>query len=79
MILIAGNTKLASVFIPKAAPSLKPGETISMYEKCGMRLKAAEEAVKIKDLESLQRLRSAAGAGTAEGKEIERLLAGLKK
>ena len=78
-ILSAGNPKLASVFIPKAAPSLQPGETISMYEKCGMRVKAAEEAVKIKDVETVDRLRNAAGVGTVEGREIERLGAGLKR
>jgi hypothetical protein len=78
-ILSAGNQKLASVFIPKAAPSLQPGETISMYEKCGMRVKATEEAVKIKDVEAVDRLRNAAGVGTVEGREIERLGAGLKR
>jgi vacuolar protein sorting-associated protein 16 len=50
-----------------------------MYEKCGMRVKAAEEAVKVKDLESLERLRSAAGVGTVEAREIERLGSVLKK
>jgi len=79
LILSAGNPKLASIFIPKAAPSLQPGETISMYEKCGMRVKAAEEAVKIKDVESLDRLRNAAGIGTVEGRDIERLGASLKR
>lgn len=44
-----------------------------MYEKCGMRVKAAEEAVKIKDAEAWAKLLDAAGRGTAEGKEIERL------
>ncbi|KAH7342777.1 vacuolar protein-like protein sorting vps16 [Rhexocercosporidium sp. MPI-PUGE-AT-0058] len=79
LILSAGNPKLASIFIPKAAPSLQSGETISMYEKCGMRVKAAEEAVKIKDAEAVDRLRDAAGVGTVEGREIERLGAGLKR
>ncbi|KAE8450898.1 hypothetical protein EG329_005338 [Mollisiaceae sp. DMI_Dod_QoI] len=79
LILSAGNPKLASIFIPKAAPSLQPGETIGMYEKCGMRVKAAEEAVKIKDAETIDRLRNAAGMGTVEGREIERLGAGLKR
>jgi len=79
LILSAGNPKLASIFILKAAPSLQPGETISMYEKCGMRVKAAEEAVKIKDAETIDRLRQAAGVGTLEGREIERLGAGLKR
>jgi hypothetical protein len=50
-----------------------------MYEKCGMRVKAAEEAVKIKDVETVDRLRNAAGVGTVEAREIERLGAGLKR
>jgi hypothetical protein len=79
LILSAGNPKLASVFIPKAAPTLQRGETITMYEKCGMRIKAAEEAVKIKDVEALDRLRAGGGMGTVEGREIERLAAGLKR
>lgn len=79
LILGAGNPKLASVFIPKVAPALQPGETIAMYEKCGMRVKAAEEAVKIKDVETVDRLRNLAGVGTVEGREIERLGAGLKR
>jgi len=44
-----------------------------MYEKCGMRVKAAEEAVKTKDVESWTRLLEAAGRGTTEGREIERM------
>ena len=79
LILSAGNPKLASIFIPKAAPSLQSGETIAMYEKCGMRVKAAEEAVKIKDVEAVDRLRDAAGGGTVEGMEIDKLGAGLRR
>ncbi len=44
-----------------------------MYEKCGMRVKAAEEAVRTKDAESWARLLEAAGRNTQEGSEIERL------
>lgn len=44
-----------------------------MYEKCGMRVKAAEEAIKIKDQEAWQKLLDAAGKNTQEGREIERL------
>lgn len=44
-----------------------------MYEKCGMRLRAAEEAVKLKDGQAWERLLEAAGRGTQEGREIERL------
>jgi len=79
LILSAGNPKLASTFIPKAAPSLQPGETITMYEKCGLKVKAAEEAVKIKDVESWERLRELAGVGTVEAREIERVGAALKR
>jgi len=50
-----------------------------MYEKCGMRVKAAEEAVKIRDVESLERLRMAAGVGTVEEREIQKLAQDMKK
>lgn len=71
-ILQAGNPRLASVFIPKCQ-GLEPGAAVEMYEKCGMRVKAAEEAVKTKDAESWMRLLEAAGKNTTEGREIERL------
>ncbi len=44
-----------------------------MYEKCGMRVRAAEEAVRLKDYAAWQRLLEAAGRGSQEGREIERL------
>ena len=44
-----------------------------MYEKCGMRVKAAEEAVRLKNLDAWERLLEAAGRGLQEGREIERL------
>jgi vacuolar protein sorting-associated protein 16 len=44
-----------------------------MYEKCGLRVKAAEEAVRLKDAEAWTRLLEAAGRGTPEGREIEKL------
>lgn len=44
-----------------------------MYEKCGMRTKAAEEAVRLKDVDAWQRLIETAGRSTPEGREIERL------
>ncbi|EAA33636.3 vacuolar protein sorting-associated protein 16 [Neurospora crassa] len=74
-VLQAGNQRLAATFIPKCAASggLEPGATIGMYEKCGMRVKAAEEAVKFKDAEAWARLLEEAGRGTQEGREIERL------
>ncbi|KAL2201113.1 Vps16, N-terminal region-domain-containing protein [Corynascus similis CBS 632.67] len=72
LILQAGNPRLAAIFIPKCA-GLEPGQSVIMYEKCGMRVKAAEEAVKTKDVESWTRLLEAAGRGTTEGREIERM------
>ncbi|KAK4152076.1 Vps16, N-terminal region-domain-containing protein [Chaetomidium leptoderma] len=69
----AGNPRLAAVFIPKCA-GLEPSQIIAMYDKCGMRVKAAEEAVKAKDADAWSQLVEAAGGrGTAEGREIERL------
>ncbi|POS86939.1 vacuolar protein-like protein sorting vps16 [Erysiphe pulchra] len=79
LILAAGNPRLAGIFIPKIVPTVQPSEIIVMYEKCGMRLKAVEEAIKIKDVESLQRLKNAAGIDSIEAREIDRLEAGLKK
>lgn len=72
LILQAGNARLAAVFVSKCT-NLEPGKTITMYEKCGLRVKAAEEAVKLKDADSWARLLEAAGRNTTEGREIERL------
>lgn len=71
-ILQAGNARLAAVFIPKCM-NLEPGAAITMYEKCGLRVKAAEEAVKMKDADAWTRLLEAAGKNTPEGRDIERL------
>ncbi|KAI1433969.1 vacuolar protein sorting-associated protein [Xylaria sp. CBS 124048] len=71
-ILQAGNARLAATFVPKCT-NLDTSTIISMYEKCGMRVKAAEEAVKAKDADAWVRLLEAAGKATSEGKEIERL------
>lgn len=71
--LQAGNPRLAAVFVPKCT-GLEPGETITMYEKCGLRVKAAEEAVRLRDAAAYERLLDAAGGtDTTEGKEIERV------
>ncbi|KAH7308157.1 Vps16, N-terminal region-domain-containing protein [Stachybotrys elegans] len=72
MTLQAGNPRLAAVFIPKCT-NLEPGESITMYEKCGMRIKAAEEAIKLKDPHAFTKILEAAGRTTQEGREIERL------
>jgi vacuolar protein sorting-associated protein 16 len=58
--------------VPKCA-NLDAGASITMYEKCGMKVKAAEEAVRLKDVDNFNRLLESAGRGTQEGREIERL------
>ncbi|KAL7626682.1 Vacuolar protein sorting-associated protein 16 [Parahypoxylon ruwenzoriense] len=70
--LQAGNARLAAVFIPKCT-NLEPGAAVAMYEKCGMPVKAAEEAVRIRDADAWNRLLEAAGKNTQDGREIERL------
>ncbi|EFX02190.1 vacuolar protein sorting [Grosmannia clavigera kw1407] len=72
LVLQAGNTRLAALFVPKCV-NLESGAAITMYEKCGLRVKAAEEAVKIKDVDAWTRILDAAGKGTAEGQKIEQL------
>jgi len=68
----AGNPRLAALFIPKCT-GLEPAQSITMYEKCGMPVKAAEEAVRLRNVEEWTRLLDSVGKGTPEGKEIERL------
>ena len=50
-----------------------------MYERCGMRVKAAEEAVRLKKKEAFTKILEAAGRNTHEGREIERLGAAIFK
>lgn len=57
----AGNTKLASGFISKCA-GLRPMERVEMWIKCGMVLKAGEEALRVKDVRALELLASKAPA-----------------
>ncbi|EEQ89941.1 hypothetical protein RJZ56_004756 [Blastomyces dermatitidis] len=74
-ILSAGNTKLASIFIPKCT-NLPVSERIEMWVKCGMVVKAGEEALKAKDVDSLEVLRGKA-SGLAVG-EIDRMINQLR-
>lgn len=71
----AGNTRLASTFIPKCT-TVTPAERIEMWVKCGMVVKAGEEAVKAKDLNALELLRSKA-SGPQLG-ELERMVNQLR-
>lgn len=64
--------------MPKCT-GVEQGETITMYEKCGMRVKAAEEAVRLKDREAFGRILEGAGRTSQEGREIERMGAAVFK
>ncbi|KAF8533406.1 Vps16, N-terminal region-domain-containing protein [Trichophaea hybrida] len=73
--LAAGNTKIAAGFVTKCT-ALPYQERIDMYMRCGLVLRAAEEASKAKDLSALEALR-----GKAMGRdqvEVERLITILK-
>ncbi|EHY53179.1 Vacuolar protein sorting-associated protein 16 [Exophiala dermatitidis] len=70
-VLGAGNTRLASSFIPKCT-GLQPAERIEMWIKCGMIVKAGEEALKAKDINALESLRDKANGQQLV--EIERML-----
>lgn len=70
-ILAAGNTRVASVFISKCS-NLSTTERVDMWVKCGLLVKAGEEAFKAKDRTLLVDLRDKAGGSAAV--EIERYL-----
>ncbi|KAL4740896.1 Vps16, N-terminal region-domain-containing protein [Aspergillus similis] len=74
-ILGAGNTKLASVFVPKCT-NLPAEERIEMWVKCGMIVKAGEEAFKAKDINTLELLQGKASGPSAV--EISRMINQLR-
>ncbi|KAJ5160211.1 uncharacterized protein N7482_007215 [Penicillium canariense] len=74
-ILGAGNTKLASVFVPKCT-NLPVADRIEMWVKCGMIVKAGEEAHKAKDVNTLELLRTKASGPAST--EIERMINQLR-
>jgi hypothetical protein len=75
-VLGAGNTKLAAAFVPKCV-ALTPKERVDMWLKCGLVVKAAEEAFRAKDVGTLEELRPRANA--AQVAEIESFVGQLKK
>ena len=83
LILNAGNQKLAGSFVEKirAQGEVKGKDIVELWEKCGMRVKAAEECVKIKDVGEWERVLAGCTAGSVEYKEVERIgaVGGLKK
>ncbi|EAW13214.1 tethering complex subunit VPS16 [Aspergillus clavatus NRRL 1] len=74
-VLGAGNTKLASLFVPKCT-NLPAEERIEMWVKCGMIVKAGEEAQRAKDVNTLELLRAKASGPAAA--EIERMINQLR-
>ncbi|EON69772.1 hypothetical protein W97_09035 [Coniosporium apollinis CBS 100218] len=74
-VLGAGNTRLASTFVPKCT-GLSPRERVEMWVKCGMVGKAGEEALKAKDVECLRELREKATGSTLS--EIDKMIAQLE-
>ncbi|KAH7083623.1 Vps16, N-terminal region-domain-containing protein [Paraphoma chrysanthemicola] len=70
-VLAAGNTRVASVFIPKCT-TLSVADRVDMWVKCGLLVRAGEEAYKAKDRGLLEELRGKAGGSAAV--EIERYL-----
>lgn len=62
---------MASIFVPKCT-NLPVADRIEMWVKCGMIVKAAEEAHKAKDVNTLEVLRAkASGPGVGE---IDRMI-----
>ncbi|KAA8914859.1 Vps16, N-terminal region-domain-containing protein [Sphaerosporella brunnea] len=74
-VLSAGNTKVAATFVAKCT-NVQYQERIDMYMRCGLIMRAADEANRAKDVAALETLR-----GKAMGRdqvEIERLIKILK-
>jgi hypothetical protein len=72
-ILAAGNTRVASLYVPKCTVAVK--EKVDMWVKCGMLVKAAEEASRAKDRALVEEVRDKS-SGSVRG-EVERVLAGM--
>ena len=75
-ILGAGNTKVAAIFIPKCT-NLPVADRIEMWLKCGLVNKAGEEALKAKDRNALEELRTKASG--SQQLDIDRMIAQLQK
>lgn len=72
----AGNPKVASLYIPKCT-TLTVAERVEMWVKCGMISKAGEEALKAKDRNLLEDLRTKATGNSAL--DIDRMITQLQK
>ncbi|KAF2835369.1 vacuolar protein sorting-associated protein 16 [Patellaria atrata CBS 101060] len=74
--LSAGNPRTAAVFIPKCS-NLPVTDRIEMWVKCGQLVKAGEEALKAKDMNSLAELKQKATGTTVH--EIDAMIRELAK
>ncbi|KAF2468812.1 vacuolar protein sorting-associated protein 16 [Lindgomyces ingoldianus] len=70
-VLAAGNTRVASAFVPKCT-GLTVAERVEMWMKCGLVVKAGEEAFRAKDRGLLEEVRGRASGSAAV--EVERLV-----
>ena len=70
-VLSAGNTRVASIFVPKCT-NLGVPERVEMWIKCGLLVKAGEEAFKAKDRALLEEIRGKASGSASV--EVERLI-----
>jgi len=75
-LLAAGNSRLASTFIPKCT-NLHLQERMEMWVKCGMPVKAGEEAVKARNLKAVEELRDKNVDDVSVYRELERLAQGM--
>ena len=73
-VLSAGNTRTAALFIPKCT-GLPATDRIEMWVKCGLVVRAGEEALKAKDMNSLAELKAKATGNAVH--EIERMIGQL--
>jgi hypothetical protein len=69
--LAAGKTNYAALFIPKCTGA-SVADRVDMWTKCGLLVKAGEEALKAKDRALLEEVRSKATGSAAV--EVERLI-----
>ncbi|KAK8154377.1 vacuolar protein-like protein sorting vps16 [Phyllosticta citrichinensis] len=72
--LAAGNTRTAALFVPKCA-NLPPQDRVEMFVKCGLLVRAGEEALKAKDMNTLVELKGKASGAAVH--EIERMIGQL--
>ncbi|KAF1996789.1 vacuolar protein sorting-associated protein [Amniculicola lignicola CBS 123094] len=72
LILEAGNSRVASGFVGKCVGETSTKERVEMWIKCGLLVRAAEEAYRAKDRGLLEGVRERAGGDA--GVEVERLV-----